>query len=75
MIIRNGVDVTDEVFRQVAERQQNNPLKADEAIVHLIKARNSLNELPRPWLFDCIYDSIQQIDAIIEKLSVSREDQ
>ena len=68
MIVRNGVDVTQEVFAEVEAHRRASPLDADEAISNLLAARSALDNQPRPWLFDCIYDSIQKIDAIIEEL-------
>jgi len=71
MIVKNGEDVTDQVMSRVAvlqdqERKRTNDYEA--ASVYLIKAKIELDNLPRPWQNDCIYRSIQAIDAIMADL-------
>lgn len=67
-IMQGGVDITDQVSAEVEEKRRQRPLKADNAIVHLLHAKMSLENQPIPWLFDEIYDSIQKIDEIISNL-------
>ena|ERR1700722_16916729 len=70
-IMQNGKDVTKEVLERVAllaEAERRRTGKFGTAVTYLRSARFSLNELPRPWMNDCIHDSIVAIDQIIENL-------
>jgi hypothetical protein len=74
-IMRDGVDVTDEIMtgaKRNGKRQRQIEMRVGghwfSAIVYLIKAKAALYDTPAPWCDDCIYDSIEKIDAIIADL-------
>lgn len=70
-IFQNGGDVTDEMRSRafanaaVERRSTDNFLVA---VHHLQRARDYLNELPVPWMNDCIHSGIDGIDRIIRDL-------
>jgi hypothetical protein len=69
-IERNGRDVTAEIMagaaRNAALERRRKPWA--RAIPDLVAAREELKRCPRPWMNDCICDSIDKIEAIIEEL-------
>jgi hypothetical protein len=74
MIIRNGIDVTDEIYAvaNIKARQERERAPWKGALAYLIKARAELNGCPTPWCNDCIYDGIVKIDEVIALLSQAK---
>lgn len=71
MIVKEGHDVTEQVFARVAVQQEGERLRTNmfrNAAIYLIKAKMELDNLPRPWQNDCIYRSVQAIEAIMADL-------
>ena len=70
-IMQAGVDVTEGVMARVKTLAVEEKLKTNhfyDTVGWLIRAKDSLNDLPVPWMNDCIYDSIVAIDKIIKEL-------
>jgi len=74
MIVQNGIDVTDQVTKKaqdlgrVAMSSQHYKKHFDECFVHLIKAKQALESIERPWMDDFIYVSVQEIQVLIEAM-------
>jgi hypothetical protein len=71
MIVRDGVDVTDELMTNarchaIEEKRSTGDFLAVRR--HLWAAKDALTNQPRPWMNDCVYDSIIAIDKIIGDL-------
>lgn len=74
MIVRNEVDVTEDVMK-LAEKNRQIALKSEEyknafepAIIHLIKAKSAINNIRLPWMDDCICESINVIEKALDIL-------
>ena len=70
----NGEDITERIAAKVAilakrERATRGSGAWDRAIAFLKLARSALDETPRPWQNDCVYESIANIEAIIAELT------
>lgn len=70
--MRNGEDITEEIKELVAKKAKAERFISNnfgEAVAYLNAARVTLENTPRPWQNDCIYDSIVAISEIIKVLS------
>jgi hypothetical protein len=61
-IMRNGVDVTSEVYKiaqERAEEQRHKHNNFEDTKRLLAEARASLQDIPAPWFSDCIWNAIE----------------
>lgn len=74
MIVQNGIDVTEQVRKKaemlgrVAMDSNHYQRQFGECFVHLIKAKDALENIDRPWMDDFIYISIQEIQMLLEAM-------
>lgn len=75
MILRNGIDITDQIAASAKAKGDAQRLRHNDyeiARVHLLKARLYLDGIERPWCEDCIYlaiKTIEQAEAILQQPS------